>query len=252
MALRTTTRFIQPSTQAPMRRLLHRSAIDQFAFRWPSAEEAAAASDRRPRSRISSPHHPRYYRHALVISSNLSTAAMPREEEATFSEEIPTAVAAVPKQRQQPRTTTTTTTTAKRKPVVKRDPLIVTPAAAARIADLIDQHNSSGGRGDGASAVGIRLGTKKRGCNGLSYTLNYAYANHLSENPRDEAMTISLPDSSEDAPRGNGLKVYVEPMALMSVIGTTMDFADDEMSSEFTFTNPNSKGECGCGESFNV
>ena len=253
MALRITTRFIQPSTQAPMRRLLHRSAIDQFAFRWPSAEEAAAASDRRPRSRISSPHHPRYNRHALVISSNLSTAAMPREEEATSSEEIPTAVAAVPKQRQQPRTTTTTTTTtAKRKPVVKRDPLIVTPAAAARIADLIDQHNSSGGRGDGASAVGIRLGTKKRGCNGLSYTLNYAYANHLSENPRDEAMTISLPDSSEDAPRGNGLKVYVEPMALMSVIGTTMDFADDEMSSEFTFTNPNSKGECGCGESFNV
>ena len=62
-------------------------------------------------------------------------------------------------------------------------------------------------------------------------------------------MVISL--DSPDMP-GDGLKVYVEPMALMNVIGTTMDFVDDEMSSEFTFTNPNSKGECGCGESFNV
>ena len=41
-------------------------------------------------------------------------------------------------------------------------------------------------------------------------------------------------------------------MALMNVVGTTMDYVDDEMSSEFTFVNPNSKGECGCGESFNV
>lgn len=62
-------------------------------------------------------------------------------------------------------------------------------------------------------------------------------------------MTITL--DVPDLP-GDGLKVFVEPMALMAIIGTTMDFEDDEMSSEFTFTNPNSKGECGCGESFNV
>jgi iron-sulfur cluster assembly protein len=150
-----------------------------------------------------------------------------------------------------PKRQPTTTTTTKRRPMVKRDPLIITPAAAARIAHLIDAHNSSGGRGGSGSgsdarAVGIRLGTKKRGCNGLSYTLNYAYSDHASHNPRDEVMIISIPSA------GNGLRVYVEPMALMNVIGTTMDFADDEMSSEFTFTNPNSKGECGCGESFNV
>ena len=60
-------------------------------------------------------------------------------------------------------------------------------------------------------------------------------------------MTISLPNLD-----GDGLMVYVEPIALMNIIGTTMDFVDDEMSSEFIFTNPNSKGECGCGESFNV
>jgi iron-sulfur cluster assembly protein len=62
-------------------------------------------------------------------------------------------------------------------------------------------------------------------------------------------MTIALPS---DEMEGHGLNVFVEPMALMNVIGTEMDFVDDEMSSEFTFTNPNSKGQCGCGESFNV
>jgi iron-sulfur cluster assembly protein len=128
------------------------------------------------------------------------------------------------------------------------DPLTITPAAAARINFLISQHNLNNPGTEGP-AVGIRLGTKKRGCNGLSYTLNYAYENHIKNHPRDEAMTIKLPSPEME---GNGLKVFVEPMALMNVIGTNMDFVDDEMSSEFTFTNPNSKGECGCGESFNV
>ena len=128
------------------------------------------------------------------------------------------------------------------------DPLTITPAAAARINFLISQHNLNNPGTEGP-AVGIRLGTKKRGCNGLSYTLNYAYENHIEKHPRDEAMTIKLPSPEME---GNGLKVFVEPMALMNVIGTNMDFVDDEMSSEFTFTNPNSKGECGCGESFNV
>jgi iron-sulfur cluster assembly 1 len=48
------------------------------------------------------------------------------------------------------------------------------------------------------------------------------------------------------------ISVYIEPMALFNVVGTTMDFVETELSSEFTFENPNSKGECGCGESFNV
>jgi len=72
---------------------------------------------------------------------------------------------------------------------------------------------------------------------------------HTQEKKSDEGMTITFPDVM--AP-GHGLKIYVEPMALMNVIGTTMDYKDGEMASEFTFTNPNSKGECGCGESFNV
>lgn len=50
----------------------------------------------------------------------------------------------------------------------------------------------------------------------------------------------------------HGVKVFIEPMALLNVIGTVMDYEETELASEFTFNNPNSKGECGCGESFNV
>jgi iron-sulfur cluster assembly 1 len=50
----------------------------------------------------------------------------------------------------------------------------------------------------------------------------------------------------------HGITVYIEPMALFNVVGTTMDFESNELTTEFTFNNPNSKGECGCGESFNV
>jgi iron-sulfur cluster assembly accessory protein len=52
--------------------------------------------------------------------------------------------------------------------------------------------------------------------------------------------------------RSAGVRVFVDPKALMHLIGTEMDFVDDRLKAEFTFTNPNSKGECGCGESFNV
>jgi iron-sulfur cluster assembly accessory protein len=134
----------------------------------------------------------------------------------------------------------------KKKTNRNRDPITVTPAAASRIYNLISNHNQT--RNDDM-AIGIRLGTKKRGCNGLSYTLDYAYENHSQIHKRDEAMEIQFDDCNMP---GHGLKVFIEPMALMNVIGTKMDFVDDEMSSEFTFTNPNSKGECGCGESFNV
>jgi iron-sulfur cluster assembly accessory protein len=125
------------------------------------------------------------------------------------------------------------TTMDSKTPSVRRrrtiDPIVVTDSAAQRLKELLDR-NAEG-------AVGIRLGTKKRGCNGLSYTLNYV--KEVSD--KDEPLTTS-----------NGVKVFIEPMALMNVIGTTMDWVETELSAEFTFTNPNSKGECGCGESFNV
>jgi iron-sulfur cluster assembly accessory protein len=70
----------------------------------------------------------------------------------------------------------------------------------------------------------------------LSYTLNYSF-----EKPEKDHQMES-----------QGVTVFIEPMALFNVVGTTMDWEETELSSEFTFNNPNSKGECGCGESFTV
>ena len=113
--------------------------------------------------------------------------------------------------------------------------LFQTENAANRIKELLLSENAKG-------AVGIRLGVKRRGCNGLSYTMNYAFQDpdSIAEMEKDEKM------------EAYGIKVYIEPKALFNVVGTTMDWTEDELTSEFTFLNPNSKGECGCGESFNV
>ena len=118
----------------------------------------------------------------------------------------------------------------KKKSRPKLNPIIVTERAAERIQDLLSGPNAEG-------AIGIRLGVKRRGCNGLSYTLNYAF---------------EKPEKDEEMEGPMGVKVFIEPMALFNVVGTVMDWEETELSSEFTFNNPNSKGECGCGESFNV
>jgi iron-sulfur cluster assembly accessory protein len=118
---------------------------------------------------------------------------------------------------------------AARRSIEKKDPIIIMDRAAERIRELLQGESAQG-------AIGIRLGVKRRGCNGLSYTLNYAF-----ETPKKDLVLSS-----------HGLTVFIEPMALFSIVGTTMDWEETELTSEFTFNNPNSKGECGCGESFNV
>jgi iron-sulfur cluster assembly protein len=70
----------------------------------------------------------------------------------------------------------------------------------------------------------------------MSYTLNYA----TERGKFDEEVSAK------------GVRVFVEPRALMSVLGTTMDWRESALAAEFVFNNPNAKGACGCGESFNV
>mmetsp|Transcript_17776 Transcript_17776/g.33499 ORF Transcript_17776/g.33499 Transcript_17776/m.33499 type:complete len:210 (-) Transcript_17776:217-846(-) len=122
----------------------------------------------------------------------------------------------------------------------EKDPIFVTDRAAARIQDLL-QHYQDNHPGQ-PSPRGIRLGVRRRGCNGLSYTLNYVY-----DTPEDQ-KTVAR-DVTMECPT---FQLFIEPMALFNIVGTTMDWEETELSSEFTFSNPNSKGECGCGESFTV
>ena len=71
--------------------------------------------------------------------------------------------------------------------------------------------------------------------------------NYVSDTPGDQALTKLDEFTVKD-----DVKVYVDPKALFNVVGTVMDFEESELTKEFTFKNPNAKGECGCGESFNV
>jgi iron-sulfur cluster assembly protein len=128
--------------------------------------------------------------------------------------------------------TTTTTTPAPKAPAAKRPPpkqaMTVTEAAAERIQQLLEKR--------GKPSVGIRVGVRSRGCSGLTYTLEYA----------DEKGKF------DEVVETNGVTVLIDPKASMFIIGTEMDYVDDKLQSGFTFTNPNEKGRCGCGESFHV
>jgi len=85
-------------------------------------------------------------------------------------------------------------------------------------------------------ALGVRIGLRTKGCSGLSYNLEYVD----EVTPGDETVSA------------HGVTVYIDPKAVMFLIGTTMDFVADDLQSGFVFNNPNEKGRCGCGESFHV
>jgi len=118
-----------------------------------------------------------------------------------------------------------TKTTAKReKPPVLR----VTPAAAAQLRKLIEQHSPD--------AFGIRVGVREGGCNGKTYKMDFA----TEKSPTDEEVDI------------DGVRLLIDPMSIMYLIGTEMDFVTETLASSFVFRNPNESGRCGCGESFSV
>jgi len=103
----------------------------------------------------------------------------------------------------------------------------ITASAAERVRSYIRS------RGHG---VGLRVGVKKTGCSGYAYVIDYA-------------DSIGDDDSVfED----EGVKVIVDAKSLAIIDGTEVDFVKDGLNEAFKFRNPNVKGECGCGESFNV
>ena len=104
----------------------------------------------------------------------------------------------------------------------------LTPAAEARIAELMSRAPED--------AIGVKLSTPRRGCSGLAYSVDYV----TEEVPFDEKI---------ETPVGN---FYVDGGSVLYLIGSTMDWAEDDFAAGFVFDNPNAKGACGCGESFTV
>ena len=116
-----------------------------------------------------------------------------------------------------------------KRPVRARPAAItVTPAALARVRQLLDKR--------GKPSVGVRIGVRSRGCSGLSYTLEFAD----QKGPMDEVV------------ESHGVTVLIDPKATLFILGSEMDFQQDKLQSGFVFRNPNEKGRCGCGESFHV
>lgn len=105
--------------------------------------------------------------------------------------------------------------------------LFQTPSAVNKIKQLLK---------DKPEHVGLKVGVRTRGCNGLSYTLEYSKTKG---------------DSDEEVIQ-DGVRVFIEKKAQLTLLGTEMDYVEDKLSSEFVFNNPNIKGTCGCGESFNI
>ena len=99
--------------------------------------------------------------------------------------------------------------------------------AANRIKEILSKDKNS---------LGVRIGVKSGGCAGMSYIMEYA----KEINPNDEII------------KDKGIKVFVDPGAVIYLIGTEMDYKKDDFSSSFIFKNPNESERCGCGESFKV
>jgi iron-sulfur cluster assembly protein len=104
----------------------------------------------------------------------------------------------------------------------------LTDAAAQRIKDVMSKADKP--------VAGVRVGVKNGGCAGMEYTMEYADA----VNPTDEVV--------ED----KGVKLLIDPKAVLFLLGTEMDFKTEKLSAQFVFNNPNQTSACGCGESVQI
>jgi len=106
--------------------------------------------------------------------------------------------------------------------------ITLTDAAADRVKELMARSDSP--------VQGLRVGVSTRGCSGLSYVIEYA----------NEQKKF------EDVVEDKGVRIFIDPTAVMFLLGAQMDYVEDKFHSGFVFSNPNEKGRCGCGESFHV
>jgi len=106
--------------------------------------------------------------------------------------------------------------------------ITLTDAAANRVKALMAKSEEP--------VLGLRVGVSTKGCSGMSYVVEYAKEQR------------KLEDVVED----KGVKIFIEPTAVMFLLGSQMDYVEDKFQSGFVFSNPNEKGRCGCGESFHI
>lgn len=106
--------------------------------------------------------------------------------------------------------------------------ITLTEAAATQVKSLMGRSEKP--------VLGLRVGVSSRGCSGLSYFVEYA----------EEQKKF------EDVVEDKGVKIFIDPTAVMFLIGSEMDYAEDKFFNGFIFNNPNEVARCGCGESFHV
>jgi iron-sulfur cluster assembly protein len=111
---------------------------------------------------------------------------------------------------------------------MSKPPISLTPAAVDRVRHILASQAEP--------PPGLRLGVRSTGCSGFSYQLDFA----REIEPDAEVVDVG------------GVRVVIDPKALMFVLGTEVDFVEDRMGAQFVFRNPNEKARCGCGESFSV
>jgi len=107
-------------------------------------------------------------------------------------------------------------------------PLRLSETAARRLREIME-------KAEGRYA-GVRVGVTNGGCAGMSYTMEYAE----TAGPLDEVV--------ED----QGIRLFIDPKAILFLLGTEMDFVRDRLAARFVFNNPNQTAACGCGESFTL
>ncbi len=106
--------------------------------------------------------------------------------------------------------------------------LSVSDRAAEQIKAIMGEADST--------VIGLRVGVTTKGCSGLAYRIEYA----------------TEQGATEDVVESKGVKLFIEPTAVMFLLGTEIDWQEDKLGASFVFNNPNETARCGCGESFMV